>query len=160
VSTPLLYSMDMAHMISSFLQAKDTLKGNQFEDVETIKLNALQQLFRSQKQSMRGDSSSGTAAGISVSKPNVPTAQGISQDKFCIATFTASVWEVTDHPLQNSITDFSEKESTKVDSSNHSGKRFVYIFHVVKFIQLNDNGGVVIYLVLCLQRQSSTTYFY
>jgi hypothetical protein len=67
---------------SSFPQAKDTLRVTQFEDVEMIKLNALQQCFRSQKQSMTVDFSSGTAAGIRVSKQQVPTSKGISQCKF------------------------------------------------------------------------------
>ena len=56
-----------------------------------IKLNALQQLFRSQKQSMSVDSNSGTAVGISVSKQKVPTSKGISQGKFRSVSFTASV---------------------------------------------------------------------
>jgi hypothetical protein len=34
--TSVLYSMDIAHISSSFPQAKDTLKGNKFEDVEMI----------------------------------------------------------------------------------------------------------------------------
>jgi hypothetical protein len=56
-----------------------------------IKLNALQQLFRSQKQSMSVDPSSGTAAGISVSRQNVPTSKGINQGKFRSVGFTASI---------------------------------------------------------------------
>jgi len=56
-----------------------------------IKLNALQQLFRSQKQSMSVDPSSGTAAKISVSRQNVPTSEGINQGKFRSVGFTASI---------------------------------------------------------------------
>jgi hypothetical protein len=80
------------HIISSsVLQARDTLKFNQLEDVEMIELNALQQLFRSQKQSMSIDSSSRTAAGISAPKQKVLTSKGISQGKFCSVSFAASV---------------------------------------------------------------------
>jgi hypothetical protein len=56
-----------------------------------IKLNELQQIFRSQKQSMSVDSSSGTATGISVSKQKVSTSKGITQGKFHSVNFTASV---------------------------------------------------------------------
>jgi hypothetical protein len=40
---------------------------------------------------MNVDSSSGTAAGISVSKEKVPTSKGISQGKFHSISLTASV---------------------------------------------------------------------
>lgn len=40
---------------------------------------------------MSVDSSSGIAAGISVSKQKVPTSKGISQGKFHIDSYTASV---------------------------------------------------------------------
>jgi hypothetical protein len=48
--------------------------------------------------------------------------------------------------LHNTVTDFPEREYTKVDSSKHSVKKgvtdwFVYKLHVVQFIQLNDSEG-------------------
>jgi hypothetical protein len=56
-----------------FPQIENSLKGKEFEDVEMIRLNIMQQLvYRSLNLSLRGASSSGRATRVRVSQQRGP----------------------------------------------------------------------------------------
>ena len=67
---------------------------------------------------MSVDSSSGAAAGISVSKQKVPTSVKVS-----FAVLVSQHQSVIAQALHNTVRDFPEKEYTKVDSSKQCQKR-------------------------------------
>ena len=88
------YSPDMAPCDFSFFpQFKNALKCKQFENVEMIKLNAMQQILEIPKQIMRS-SSSGRTRGICAAKQDGHSSRRISpfKSRFSIVSFTVWIW--------------------------------------------------------------------